>query len=510
MTTNPLLLLLLVGGGGGGRRGPPRRSPGRARSGSTSVSACSSSCSGCSSGCCSAAATDAGTCCSTCPRSRCPAGSPASRCSARSPASRCSPACTTGCGWPTIVICVGAANALANPKRLLRSVPPALYEIGTALVVAVTVLPQFADSVRRVRAAQALRARESGRVGAAAPAARPGARGRPRAVAGARRRHGRPRLRPRPATSAAARRRATGDADARRAGRHLRRRLRRARPHRARAGWRCRCWPSGALAALAGLLSAGRRVRAHPLPPRPLALARARGRGRGPRGRAAAAVGRASPAGDRVPRAHRRAHRQRGRRCSASWPRWPAALCAPPPVPPAPVTLPDRARRRAAEVAAMIELRGIRFAYDRRRPAGPATGSTSTIEEGELVLVSGPHRRRQVDAARRRHRAGAALQRRPPRRRRAARRRAASSAARRASAPHVVGYVGQDPVAGFVTDTVEEELAYGMEQLGLPAETMRRRVEETLDLLGIADLRGARPAHAVAAASSSGSRSARC
>jgi energy-coupling factor transporter ATP-binding protein EcfA2 len=53
----------------------------------------------------------------------------------------------------------------------------------------------------------------------------------------------------------------------------------------------------------------------------------------------------------------------------------------------------------------------------------------------------------------------------------------------------VVGYVGQDPTAGFVTDTVEEELAYGMEQLGLDAATMRRRVEETLDLLGIADLR---------------------
>jgi energy-coupling factor transport system ATP-binding protein len=31
----------------------------------------------------------------------------------------------------------------------------------------------------------------------------------------------------------------------------------------------------------------------------------------------------------------------------------------------------------------------------------------------------------------------------------------------------VVGYVGQDPSAGFVTDTVEEELAYAMEQLGL-------------------------------------------
>jgi energy-coupling factor transport system ATP-binding protein len=54
---------------------------------------------------------------------------------------------------------------------------------------------------------------------------------------------------------------------------------------------------------------------------------------------------------------------------------------------------------------------------------------------------------------------------------------------------HLVGYVGQDPAATFVADTVEEELAYGMEQLGLDPQTMRRRVEETLDLLGIAELR---------------------
>jgi energy-coupling factor transporter ATP-binding protein EcfA2 len=53
----------------------------------------------------------------------------------------------------------------------------------------------------------------------------------------------------------------------------------------------------------------------------------------------------------------------------------------------------------------------------------------------------------------------------------------------------LVGVVGQDPLAGFVTDTVEEELAYGMEQLGLAPAVMRKRVEETLDLLGIADLR---------------------
>lgn len=63
-----------------------------------------------------------------------------------------------------IVICIGAANSLANPKRLLRSVPPALYEIGTALVVAVTVLPQLADSLQRVRRAQSLRAGQTGRV----------------------------------------------------------------------------------------------------------------------------------------------------------------------------------------------------------------------------------------------------------------------------------------------------------------------------------------------------------
>jgi energy-coupling factor transport system permease protein len=64
-----------------------------------------------------------------------------------------------------IVVCIGAANSLANPKRLLKSLPPALYEIGTALVIAVTMVPQLADSVRRVRRAQALRGGASGRVG---------------------------------------------------------------------------------------------------------------------------------------------------------------------------------------------------------------------------------------------------------------------------------------------------------------------------------------------------------
>jgi energy-coupling factor transporter ATP-binding protein EcfA2 len=53
----------------------------------------------------------------------------------------------------------------------------------------------------------------------------------------------------------------------------------------------------------------------------------------------------------------------------------------------------------------------------------------------------------------------------------------------------VVGVVMQDPLAGCVTDTLEEELAYGMEQLAIAPAVMRKRVEETLDLLGLADLR---------------------
>jgi energy-coupling factor transport system permease protein len=57
----------------------------------------------------------------------------------------------------TMLICLGAANALANPKRMLRAVPGALYEVGTAVVVALSVAPQLVDSVLRVRRARRLR-----------------------------------------------------------------------------------------------------------------------------------------------------------------------------------------------------------------------------------------------------------------------------------------------------------------------------------------------------------------
>lgn len=52
-----------------------------------------------------------------------------------------------------------------------------------------------------------------------------------------------------------------------------------------------------------------------------------------------------------------------------------------------------------------------------------------------------------------------------------------------------VGFVFQEPEAQSVAAVVEDELAFGMEQLGVPGATMRTRVEETFDLLGIASLR---------------------
>lgn len=57
----------------------------------------------------------------------------------------------------TMFVCLGAANALANPRRLLKALPAALRDIGTAVVVAVTVVPQMVTSVRRVMHARALR-----------------------------------------------------------------------------------------------------------------------------------------------------------------------------------------------------------------------------------------------------------------------------------------------------------------------------------------------------------------
>ncbi|MFE6333370.1 CbiQ family ECF transporter T component [Streptomyces sp. NPDC057806] len=60
----------------------------------------------------------------------------------------------------TLLICVGAANALANPTRLLKCLPGALYEMGVAVVVALTFAPNLIADVQRLRAARRLRGRQ--------------------------------------------------------------------------------------------------------------------------------------------------------------------------------------------------------------------------------------------------------------------------------------------------------------------------------------------------------------
>jgi energy-coupling factor transport system ATP-binding protein len=54
----------------------------------------------------------------------------------------------------------------------------------------------------------------------------------------------------------------------------------------------------------------------------------------------------------------------------------------------------------------------------------------------------------------------------------------------------LVGFVLQDPEAQFVVDQVEDELAFALENQGLDPVVMRKRVEEVLDQLSIAHLRG--------------------
>jgi energy-coupling factor transport system permease protein len=68
---------------------------------------------------------------------------------------------------------VGAANSLTPPSRLLRSVPAALYEVGVAVVVALTFAPHLIADARRVGAARRLRGHDEGRIAAFARSSGP-------------------------------------------------------------------------------------------------------------------------------------------------------------------------------------------------------------------------------------------------------------------------------------------------------------------------------------------------
>ncbi|MFV0406855.1 MAG: energy-coupling factor transporter transmembrane component T [Propioniciclava sp.] len=56
-----------------------------------------------------------------------------------------------------LLFCLGAANALANPRQALRNVPAALYEFSVAVVIALSVAPQLIESTQRIRRARQLR-----------------------------------------------------------------------------------------------------------------------------------------------------------------------------------------------------------------------------------------------------------------------------------------------------------------------------------------------------------------
>ena len=66
-------------------------------------------------------------------------------------------AAAAGFQLATLVVCFGAANALSNPKRALRSLPASMHHLGTAVVIGVSVTPALVTSAMSVRRAQRLR-----------------------------------------------------------------------------------------------------------------------------------------------------------------------------------------------------------------------------------------------------------------------------------------------------------------------------------------------------------------
>lgn len=386
----------------------------------------------------------------------------------------------------TILICVGAANSLASPTRLLKSIPAALYELGVSVVVALTFTPLLVADVDRLRTARRLRGRSASG---------------PRAIAGS----------AVPVLEGALERSVMLAAamDSRGYGRRgdISQAQRRVASFALLGGLAAACVGAfglvsvgspavlglpmlvlGVLATCYGVVIAGRRNVRSNYRPDPWRLAEwlvlLAGVGTAAVFSAAAWAGVA------------------GLDAVVDPPTWPTlplitligialavspALTAPPlPESAVPVRRTDRSRhpRRGGR---MIIFDHVTITYP--GAAGPILRDVSlTIPEGELVLVVGrtgtgkstflrainglvPHftgghmsGRVIVD--------GRDTATHPPR-----------------ELADLVGVVPQDPMSGFVTDTVEDELAYGMECLGLGAGVMRRRVEETLDLLGLADLR---------------------
>lgn len=66
-------------------------------------------------------------------------------------------AAVAGLALAVLIVTVGAVNAVASPRRALRSLPASLHHLGSAAVIAVSAAPQLLTAARRVRRAQRLR-----------------------------------------------------------------------------------------------------------------------------------------------------------------------------------------------------------------------------------------------------------------------------------------------------------------------------------------------------------------
>ena len=61
-----------------------------------------------------------------------------------------------------IILAIGVASTLAKPSQLLKYTPAAVYEIATAVTIAINLAPQLTMSIQRVKRAGALRGRSDG------------------------------------------------------------------------------------------------------------------------------------------------------------------------------------------------------------------------------------------------------------------------------------------------------------------------------------------------------------